>query len=72
MELLPKHAIAVLILWGLASYPSAAQQDVQKQLTGENVSADEGQVAARTLTPDDGLGVIAATLDFSVHPSCQA
>jgi cell wall-associated NlpC family hydrolase len=67
MELLPKHAIAVLILWGLASYPSAAQQEVQKHPTGENVSGDEGQVASHTLTPDDGLAVIAAALDRSVH-----
>jgi cell wall-associated NlpC family hydrolase len=67
MEFPAKRAIAVVILWGLAAQSLAAQRDIQKHPTGENVSRDEGQVATRTLTPDDGLAVIAATLDSSVH-----
>jgi cell wall-associated NlpC family hydrolase len=62
-----KHAIALLILWVFASNPSAAQREIQKHPTGENVSGHEGQVASHTLTPDDGLAVIAAALDSRVH-----
>jgi hypothetical protein len=67
MEFPAKHWIALLILCELAYYPSAAQREIQKHPTGENVSGDKGQVAARTLTPDDGLAVIAAALDSRVH-----
>ena len=67
MEFPTKHWIALLILCGLASYPSAAQRKIQKQPTDENVSGNEVRVASHTLTPDDGLAVIAAALDSSVH-----
>jgi cell wall-associated NlpC family hydrolase len=67
MEFPAKHAIAALILWGLASYPSAAQREIQKHPTGKNVSGDEARVAPQQLTPDDGLAVIAAALDSRVH-----
>ncbi len=67
MEFPAKHTIALLILCGLASYPSAAQREIQKHPTGENVSGDESQVASHTLTLDDGLVVIAAALDSRVH-----
>ncbi len=67
MESPAKHAIAVLILCGLASYPSAAQQEIQKHPKSENITGDEDRVAAQTLTPDDGLAVIAAALDSRVH-----
>jgi cell wall-associated NlpC family hydrolase len=66
MEFPAKHWIALLILCGLASY-SAAQQEIQKHPTGENVSGDEARVASQALTPDDGLAVIAAALDSSIH-----
>jgi cell wall-associated NlpC family hydrolase len=62
-----KHWIAALILCGLGSYPSAAQREIQKHPAGENVRGEEGQVASHTLTPDDGLAVIAAALDSRVH-----
>jgi cell wall-associated NlpC family hydrolase len=62
-----KHAIAVLILCGLASNTSGAQREIQNHPTGENVRGEEGKVASHTLTSDDGLAVIAAALDSSVH-----
>jgi cell wall-associated NlpC family hydrolase len=67
MEFPGKYAIALLILCGLASYPSAAQRETQKLPTGENVSGDEARVVSHTLTLDDGLAVIAAALDSRVH-----
>lgn len=62
-----KFAIAVLILCGLASQSLSAQREIHKHPTGENVSGDEARVAAHTLTPDDGLAVIAAALDSRVR-----
>ena len=62
-----KHAIALLILCGLASYPSAAQREIRKHEIAENASGGEGRVASQTLTPDEGLAIIAAALDSSVH-----
>jgi cell wall-associated NlpC family hydrolase len=67
MEFPAKRAIVVLILWGLAPNPSAAQREIQKHEIAENASGDEARVATQTLTPDDGLAVIAAALDSSVH-----
>src|SRR4029077_17648296 len=67
MELPAKHAITLLMLCGLAYYPSAAQREIQKHPTGNGVNKDEGRVAPHTLTPDDGLGVIAAALDSRIH-----
>jgi cell wall-associated NlpC family hydrolase len=65
MEFPARHAITLLILYGLASHPSAARG--QKHPAGENASGDEGQAASHTLTVDDGLAVIAAALDSRVH-----
>ncbi len=62
-----KHAIGVLIVWGLTLFSSAAQREIQKHPTGENVTGNEARVASQTLTPDDGLVVIAGALDSSVH-----
>jgi cell wall-associated NlpC family hydrolase len=67
MEFPAKRAIVVLILWGLAPNPSAAQREIQKHEIAENASGDEARVATQTLTPDDGLAVIAAALNSSVH-----
>jgi cell wall-associated NlpC family hydrolase len=66
MKLPVKRAITVLILWVLALYASAAQ-DIETHEIRENVSRDAGQVASQPLTQDDGLAVIAAALDTSVH-----
>jgi cell wall-associated NlpC family hydrolase len=71
MEFPAKHWIALLILCGLASYPSAAQRKIQKHPKSENVSVDEDRVAAHTLTPDEGLAVIAAALDSRIHLSAK-
>jgi cell wall-associated NlpC family hydrolase len=71
MEFPTKHAIAVLILCGLASNTSGAQREIQNHPTGENVRGEEGKVASHTLTPDDGLAVIAAALDSRIHLSAK-
>lgn len=57
----------MLILCGLAANPSAAQREIQNHPTGENVTGEEGKAASHTLTPDDGLVVIVAALNSSVH-----
>jgi cell wall-associated NlpC family hydrolase len=62
-----KRVIAVLILWGLSPNPSAAQREIQKHEIAENGSGDEARGASQTLTPDDGLAVIAAALDSNIH-----
>jgi hypothetical protein len=71
MKLAAEHAIAVLILCGLASYPSAVQRGIQKHPTGKNVSGEEGKAAPEPLTPDDGLAVIVAALDSRIHLRAQ-
>jgi cell wall-associated NlpC family hydrolase len=66
-----KRAIVVLALFGLASYPSSSQQlrPAASALTGNRTAQDAesdlrtSEAASRTLTPDDGLSVIAAALD---------
>jgi hypothetical protein len=70
-----KRAIAALVLCGLAPFPSSAQPEVQKsgnsgamhRVAGNKVGAGPPRVASRTLTPDDGLAVIAAALDSRIH-----
>jgi cell wall-associated NlpC family hydrolase len=73
----------VLALCGLAAYASSAQQ--LPQSTGssasnrinnkDNLRPHQPSVAPRTLTPDDGLAVIAAALDSRLHldpePDCS-
>ena len=71
MEFPAKHWITVMILCGLGSYPLSAQRENQKHSTGKNVNKDEGRVASQTLTPDDGLAVIAAALDSRIHLRAQ-
>jgi len=69
-----KHAIVTLIMCGLALYPSWAQRKVQKSASlgtkrspGGDVSERQASVASPTLTPDEGLAVIAAALDSRIH-----
>jgi hypothetical protein len=44
MEFPAKRAIVVLILWGLAPNPLAAQREIQKHEIAENASGDEARV----------------------------
>jgi hypothetical protein len=71
MQFPAKHPIAVLMLCGLAVQSLSAQQEIPKHPTGKNVTGDEARVASGTLTADDGLAVIAAALDSSVHLRAQ-
>jgi cell wall-associated NlpC family hydrolase len=73
VRLKAKPAMLALIVCGLASNRSSAQQQIQNsrssmtQVSNENASEDPAPVAFATLTPDDGLSVIAAVLDSRLH-----
>ena len=67
MKFAAKYAIAALILCGLPAPSLSAQGEIRRHPTGASVSEDEARVAAHTLTPDDGLAVIAAALDSRIH-----
>ena len=77
-----QRAIAALLVCGIAPYPLSSQQ-VRKSESSraidrradDNVRDVQAPVASRTLTPDDGLAVIAAALDSSIQrgtkPDCS-
>lgn len=75
MQLRTKRAIVVLALCGLASYPSSSQQlgkarsAVSSSRTAQDDERNPGtdEASSRTLTPDDGLAVIAAALDSHIQ-----
>jgi hypothetical protein len=77
MRLNTKRAIAVLIMCWFIPWRSSAQQEAQKSArsgainrgAGKQISEARVRVLPRTLTPDDGLAVIAAALDLRVHVS---
>ncbi len=69
-----KWVIVALFLCGLAPYPSSPQQLGESESSRknahtpeDNIAAGQASVASRTLTPDDGLAVIAAALDSRIH-----
>ncbi len=68
-----RGVIVALFLWGIAACPSAAQK--LPKPSEDNVAADQASGRSRTLTPDDGLAVIAAALDSHIHlgskPDCS-
>src|ERR1700682_6245482 len=75
MRLNPTRAIVLLVLCGLVSRPSSAQQPQKSasppplsHTTLAAVRPGRALGSARTLTPDDGLAVIAAALDSRIHP----
>jgi cell wall-associated NlpC family hydrolase len=83
MRLNPKRALVVLALCGVAPYASLSQQ-LPESTSSRPVSRankdhprrpHQPSAAARTLTPDDGLVVIAAALDSRIHldpePDCS-
>jgi NlpC/P60 family len=70
--------IVLLALCGLASYPSSSQQlrnASSRPISRTTDSSGRSGQAARTLTPDDGLAVIAAALDSRTRldrePDCS-
>jgi cell wall-associated NlpC family hydrolase len=75
MQLRTKRAIIVLAWCGLASYPLLSQQLRQagSTLTGSRTAQEAerdlhtSEDASRTLTPDEGLAVIAAALDSHIQ-----
>jgi cell wall-associated NlpC family hydrolase len=73
VRLKAKPALLALIMCGLASNRSSAQQQIKNsrssmtQVSNENASEDPAAVAIEALTPDDGLSVIAAVLDSRLH-----
>jgi NlpC/P60 family len=81
MRLNPKRAIVLLVLCGLPCLSSAQQsRNSASALPVSRTSEeplDSGRVSGRhrTLTPDDGLAVIAAALDSRTHlnrePDCS-
>ncbi len=67
-----QRAIVALIACGLASYPSSTQAKIQKfagsnAIAGQDANRHQHPVASATFTPDDGLSVIAAALDYRVN-----
>ena len=64
MRIRLKPAVAAL-LWGFAWCASWAQQEHRQSRTASN--ANQGRETDRTLSPDDGLSVIAAALDSRVR-----
>ncbi len=82
MRLNHKRAIVLLILWGLpgavlgTTAAEIRQSRFRSALQVRTLSAPAGPRAAiTTLTPDDGLAVIAAALDSRIHlsrePDCS-
>jgi hypothetical protein len=79
MRLTPKRAVALLLLCGVACLSSAQQphkpassRPISRASHDSVRSSDDSD---RTLTPDDGLAVIAAALDTHTHvgaePDCS-
>lgn len=79
MRFNPKRAMVALVICGLTPCPSSAQQ-VRKSASSrtvnrsadDNVRPGQAPVASRTLTPDDGLAVIAAALDSRTHAGAKS
>lgn len=75
MSLKARCAIAVLIICGFVPYRLLAQKEAQKaeragaidRKGGEQISEGQYRTIPGTLTPDDGLAVIASALDLRVH-----
>jgi cell wall-associated NlpC family hydrolase len=82
MQSSTRGVIVALFLWGIAAYPSASQKlpkpetsRTNTRTSEDNVATDQASGRSRTLTPDDGLAVIAAALDSHIHlgakPDCS-
>ena len=71
--------MVLLFVCGIASHPLSAQRENQKSESSGAISREAGEHAyrraSRTMTPDDGLSVIAAALDSRVrlrpNPDCS-
>jgi len=67
-----QRAIAALIACGLGAQCSAAQMETRtlgssNAIAGRNASRQKSHPTSRTLSPDDGLSVIASALDSRVR-----
>ncbi|PYX36367.1 MAG: hypothetical protein DMG74_10135 [Acidobacteria bacterium] len=67
-----QRAIVALIACGLAPCPSSAQGKIQKfdgsnAIAGQDANRHQHPVGSSTLTPEDGLSLIAAALDYRVN-----
>jgi cell wall-associated NlpC family hydrolase len=81
MRLSPKRTVALLLLCGVPCLSSAQQPRKSasshpiSRASDDPVGSNRDSVADRTLTPDDGLAVIAAALDSHTHvgaePDCS-
>jgi hypothetical protein len=82
MRLNPKRALVVLALCGVAPYASLSQQLPEsassrpvRGANKDNPRPHQPSAARRTLTPEDGLVVIAAALDSRIRldpePDCS-
>ena len=65
-------AIVTLIVCGLGPHVSSAQTKIQKfgssnAIAGQKASRHQDPAASRTLSPEDGLSVIASALDSRVR-----
>jgi cell wall-associated NlpC family hydrolase len=75
MQSRTKRVVVVLVWCGLATYPSLSQQlrPARSTVLGSRTVRDTeselrtSEAASRTLTPDDGLAVIAAALDSHIQ-----
>jgi cell wall-associated NlpC family hydrolase len=72
MRFISQRVIVALIACGLGAHSSSAQTETQKlgsanAIAGRNASRHKGRPASRTLSPDDGLSVIASALDSRVR-----
>src|ERR1700682_4363784 len=61
---IPVKATVAVLLCGLALCASWAQEE-HRQTRTSSANASQGRKTDRTLSPDDGLSVIAAALDSS-------
>lgn len=77
-----RWAIIALFLCGLGPYPLSSQplrksesSRTDTRTAEDNAGSGEASAVSRTLTPDDGLAVIAAALDSRIHqgprPDCS-
>jgi cell wall-associated NlpC family hydrolase len=77
MRLNSQRTIVALIVCSLGPYSSSAQTEIQKSrsskaIAGQSASRHQDPVASRTLTPDDGLSVIASALDSRVRLDAES
>jgi hypothetical protein len=72
----PHCVIALLIFCGFGPCPTSAQTEKQRVKSSNSIAGQPRQLqhasSSRTLTPDDGLSVIASALDSRVRLSSES